>query len=122
MRQVHAGFFEGAKSVNRRLKELLIAACANTPGEVRRAVRSSGPHFNCRGSGCFHDANVSFPTLPAQLTVGTPRAHLTVQPTPQPPHGHPTATPHPKPCARQWEVLITGHSLRGALATVTNHC
>jgi len=50
-RQVHAGFFESAKSVNRRLKQLLVAACSNNPGE--------------------------------------------------------------------WEVLITGHSLGGALATLT---
>lgn len=32
-RQVHKGFFEGASAVSRRLKELLIAACAGTAGE-----------------------------------------------------------------------------------------
>ena len=32
-RMVHAGFMASASSVNRRLKELLIAACAGTPGE-----------------------------------------------------------------------------------------
>ncbi len=32
-RRVHKGFFEGAKAVNRRLKELLVAACAGTPGD-----------------------------------------------------------------------------------------
>mmetsp|Transcript_46903 Transcript_46903/g.77611 ORF Transcript_46903/g.77611 Transcript_46903/m.77611 type:complete len:742 (-) Transcript_46903:731-2956(-) len=50
-RLVHAGFFASAKAVNRRLKELVLAACAGTPGE--------------------------------------------------------------------WEVLVTGHSLGGALATLT---
>jgi len=48
---VHSGFFSGAKAVNRRLKELVVAACAGTPGE--------------------------------------------------------------------WEILVTGHSLGGALATLT---
>eukprot|EP00288_Rhodomonas_lens_P019108 CAMPEP_0177716546 /NCGR_PEP_ID=MMETSP0484_2-20121128/14565_1 /TAXON_ID=354590 /ORGANISM="Rhodomonas lens, Strain RHODO" /LENGTH=731 /DNA_ID=CAMNT_0019228579 /DNA_START=330 /DNA_END=2525 /DNA_ORIENTATION=+ len=49
-RMVHSGFFSSAKACNRRLKELLVAACAGTPGD--------------------------------------------------------------------WEVLITGHSLGGALATL----
>lgn len=31
--KVHSGFFESAKSINRRLKELLVAACSNNPGE-----------------------------------------------------------------------------------------
>jgi hypothetical protein len=30
---VHNGFFTSACAVNRRLKELLVAACAGTPGE-----------------------------------------------------------------------------------------
>jgi len=32
-RRVHSGFFESAKAVNRRLKELLVAACGGSPGE-----------------------------------------------------------------------------------------
>jgi len=32
-RQVHSGFFASACAINRRLKELLVAACAGTPGE-----------------------------------------------------------------------------------------
>ena len=32
-RRVHSGFFTSAQAVNRRLKELLVAACAGTPGE-----------------------------------------------------------------------------------------
>ena len=30
---MHSGFFTSAKSINRRLKELLVSACAGTPGE-----------------------------------------------------------------------------------------
>jgi len=42
-RLVHAGFFASARAVNRRLKELLVAACAGTPGEweVGRTRRRS---------------------------------------------------------------------------------
>merc|ERR1719331_541572 len=32
-RQVHSGFFASARAVDRRLKELLVAACAGTPGD-----------------------------------------------------------------------------------------
>ena len=32
-RQVHAGFYSGARAVSRRIKELLVAACARTPGD-----------------------------------------------------------------------------------------
>ena len=32
-RKVHSGFFNSARAVNRRLKELLVSACAGTPGE-----------------------------------------------------------------------------------------
>jgi len=32
-RMVHSGFFASARAINQRLKELLVAACAGTPGE-----------------------------------------------------------------------------------------
>lgn len=32
-RRVHSGFFASARAINRRLKELLVDACAGTPGE-----------------------------------------------------------------------------------------
>jgi hypothetical protein len=32
-RRVHSGFFNSARAVNRRLKELIVSACAGTPGE-----------------------------------------------------------------------------------------
>jgi hypothetical protein len=37
-RMVHSGFFNSAKAVNRRLKELLVDACAGTPGEWQLLV------------------------------------------------------------------------------------
>lgn len=67
-RQVHSGFFTSARAINRRLKELLVAACAGTPGEwtlvcaQQRPERTAhGRSIRARGSAWMHECECAPP-------------------------------------------------------------